>query len=193
MVDPFGGDATAAIAACPTTTWTGSVWRCRARRYAGGDWGGSIKVTGRFNRGTDRFSQAETWPALYTGLAPHVALGERLRHTTPASLRALRDQRLSRLWVELQSVIVACAPNGCADLALPGLTVGDLCRPRDYGATHALAEATRAVAEALLIPRCTRFQEGNLIVFPDRLRPGSAVRVAESVDPDLFVDWEQLP
>jgi hypothetical protein len=109
-------DVSAAIKNCPAQPWSGQVWRCHSRKYAGDDAGGSLKTTGRFNRGADKFATHETWSALYTSLALHVALGERLRHTTSSSLRTLANQRLSRLHVKLQAVLILCAGSGCAEL-----------------------------------------------------------------------------
>jgi hypothetical protein len=188
-------DAAAAVEACPTTEWSGDVWRCHGRKYAGDSAAGSLKATGRFNRGSDRFAPHETWPALYTGLALHVALGERLRHTTPESLAQLGNQRISRLRVKLQAVVMACGLTGCSDIGVPGMALDDLCNPVDYTKTHEFARAARTTpvpAEALLIPTCTRFSEGNLIIFPDLLRWSSEVRLVESQDPDLFVDWDHV-
>lgn len=190
---PTFWDAVASVAACPVTPWAGDVWRCHGRRYPGDSAAGSFKVSGRFHRGADRFPVEERWPALYTSLGQHVALGERIRHTTPDALAALADQRISRLRVELQVVLVACAPSGCAHLAVPGLTDEELCHPSDYTRTQAFAGAARESVEALLIPSCTRFPEGNLIVFTDRLRRNSRLAVTASQDPDLFVDWANIP
>lgn len=122
-----GWDARAAIADCPIEPWTGDVWRCHNQRYEGTDASGSLKVTGRFNKGVDAFNTQETWPALYTSMAQHVALGERLRHTTPATLAALANQRISRLHVELDLVMICCLPDDCSALSIPQLTIDDLC------------------------------------------------------------------
>lgn len=189
---PAEWDAVAALETCPINAWSGDVWRCHSRRYGGDDAAGSLKSTGRFNRGTDKFEVSEIWPALYTSMAPHVALGERLRHTTPRSLSQLGNQRLSRLRVRLHAVLDLCAATGCADLAVVGLDMDSLCRPADYEKSHRLAQIARDRAEALLVPSCTRFAEGNLIVFPDRLLAESSIVVEETVDPDLFVDWENV-
>jgi hypothetical protein len=186
---PLPWNATAAILDCPVQPWSGMVWRCHARKYAGDDAGGSLRTTGRFNRGSDRFGPDETWPALYTGLALHVALGERLRHTTPATLSALGNQRLSRLRVSLQTVLILCAPSGCVEVGIAGLDGDNLCQPANFETTHHIALLARDLAEALMIPSCTRFPEGNLIVFPDLLREGSTIAVEETQDPDLFIDW----
>lgn len=186
-------NAAAAVATCPTISWSGEVWRCHSRKYAGDSAAGSLKVSGRFNRGRDRFPGPETWPALYTSLGQHIALGERVHHTTPEALAALGNQRMSRLRVDLLVVLVACAPAGCSALGIPGISDDDLCHPNDYTKTHELARVVREYAEALLIPTCTRFPEGNLIIFPDRLRWSSGIHLLESQDPDLFVDWAHLP
>jgi len=186
-------DAAAAVAACPVLPWSGDVWRCHGRRYPGTSAAGSLHASGRFHRARDKFPASEAWPALYTSLALHVALGERIRHTTPAALGALATQRLTRLRLELQAVLVTCAPVGCAELAVPGLDLEEMCQPIEYGKTQAFASVARELVEALLVPSCTRFPEGNLVLFPDRLRPDSHVEVLESHDPNLFVDWANLP
>lgn len=185
-------DAVVAISGCPIQSWSGDVWRCHRRKYAGNDASGSIRTTGRFNRGSDKFDPDSAWPVLYTGLAPHVALGERLRHTTPETLRLLSDQRLSKLGVVLHAVLNLCAGSGCAEIGVAGLDIEDLCRPLDYEKSHQIALVARSFAEALLVPSCTRFPEGNLIVFPDRLRAESSIIVSETLDPDLFVDWSTI-
>ena len=189
---PSTWDAAAAMRDCPVRPWSGEVWRCHSRRYDGNDAGGSLRTTGRFHRGVDKFPAHESWPALYTGLAMHVALGERLRHTTPDSLRQLGNQRLSRLRVKLQAVLILCAASGCAEIGVAGLDSTSLCHPVDYDKCHQIAQIARNIAEALLVPSCTRFPEGNLIIFSDRLRMESSVEVEDIQDPELFIDWENL-
>ena len=179
-------DPAVVVRASTIRPWSGNVWRCHSRTYSGDDPGGSLKATGRFHRGADRFPINDTWPALYTGLALHVALGERLRHTVPETLSQLAHQRVSRLHVALQSVLVLCSSSGCAETGVSGLELDMLCDPVDYGRCHQLAWMARAVAEAMLVPSCTRFPEGNLVIFPDRLRPGSSIVVEGTQDPDTF-------
>lgn len=177
---------------CPTAPWSGDVWRCHGRKYAGDDPSGSLKVSGRYHCGHDRFGGDTVWPALYTSRAEHVALGERLRPTTPENLRNLATQRLSRLHVDLRAVIDLCADGGCGAFRLQNLGEEELCHPSDYRWTQFIGRLARARAEAMLIPSCTRFPEGNLIIFPDRLRKNSSIVVVESVDPNLYVDWTQF-
>jgi hypothetical protein len=50
----------------------------------------------------------------------------------------------------------------------------------------------RDVAVAIVVPSCTRFPEGNLIIFPDKLQQGSTISLVSSVDPNLFVDWQSI-
>jgi hypothetical protein len=185
-------DAAAAVGACPRGPWRGIVWRCHGRQYAGDNADGSLRVTGRFNQGLDKFPPEACWKALYTSVGQHVALGERIRHTSPSTLKKLANQRMSRLLIDLEVVVLACSTEGCAHLAVPGLTDADICHPTDYKRSQELASAVRSTAEALLVPSCTGFPEGNLIIFPDRLRPGSVVRVEESLEPNLYVDWDSV-
>lgn len=182
-------EAAAAIAACPLIEWSGYVWRCHSRKYAGDDYAGSLQSTGRFHRASDKFPDHETWPALYAGLAEHIALGERLRHTT--AIEGVANWRTSRLLIELTVVVDACKSPQCAELPFDDLTVSDTCHPNQYVKTHELALAVRNVAEALLTPSCTKFPEGNLVIFPDRLRATSRITVDHTNDPDLHIPWDR--
>jgi len=94
------------------------------------------------------------------------------------------------LRVNLQAVLVACDPAGCHELAIPGIHLDELCDPRDYRLTHRIGDAARSVAEALMIPSCTRFPEDNLIVFPDQLLGGSELTILDTVDPELSLEYE---
>jgi RES domain-containing protein len=180
-------DATTAIRACPREPWVGFVWRVHASRFDGNNADGSLIVSGRFNRGHDKFDPAASWKALYTSLAPEVALAERIRHFTPDNLlHKVKNQRLSRLRVDLQAVIRTCASSGCRNLDVPGLNQDDLCHPTNYEKAQELAWAVQDCgAEGLMVPSCTRLPQGNLIVFPDNLRNGSIVSVESYEDPNL--------
>lgn len=189
---PGNWDVAAATRTCSIQPWSGMAWRCHSRKYAGDDASGSLRATGRFNRGSDKHANHETWPALYTALAEHVALGERLRHTTPESLSLLAHQRLSRLQVQLEAVLVLCAPTGCSDMGIEGVEFSDLCHPTEYATCHQIAMYARSFAEAMLVPSCTLFPDGNLIIFPDLLRSSSTIVVEYAHDPDLFIDWRTV-
>ena len=88
------------------TPRSGYAWRCHSRKYAADNWAGSYQVTGRFHRGLDGYPGAEAWSALHTGLAEHVALGERLRHTV--AIEGVDNWRISRLVIDLSAVVDAC-------------------------------------------------------------------------------------
>lgn len=185
-------DASTAIAHCPTQPWTGQVWRYHSSKYAGDDASGSLKMSGRFNQGVDKFPSADIWMVLYASLGRQVALGERIRHTTSSTLAKLANQRESRLRAELHVVLNLCAPGGYTEFDVVGLDAIRMCDPRIYTPTQKIAQIARNRVEALLVPSCTRYPEGNLIIFRDRLLPGSVLHVEETVDPDLFIDWDSV-
>lgn len=92
----------------------------------------------------------------------------------------------------LTAALVVCAESDCSRLCANEAPIERLCRPADYALTHLLALEARSVAEALVVPSCTQFPEGNVIVFPDRLQPTSSIAVVETRNPDLFIDWSNV-
>src|SRR5215210_2421872 len=132
MTTPEGWDAAAALAGRPATAWEGRLWRLHKRRYSAEDPGGARLVSGRYNRGLDRFPQGETFPALYLATVPEICLGEIYRHLTPELLPFLNDFRLSELSASLQRVA------DCRDPSTLGLTSRGLSHDTDYRATQAL-------------------------------------------------------
>ena len=133
------------------------------------------------------------YTGLRTGTQEPARQGERgrcqpevatIRHLSPTTLvQKLRALCLTQLRADLAVVL------DCTDLAALGLDEDDLLRDGDYAAGRALTHAAREHgAEALLLPSATRIGEMDarvLIVFPDRPRPGSAVRVVKIVRPTL--------
>lgn len=181
MTAPTGWDAAAAIAGCRQSPWGGSAWRAHKRKYLPTDPGGSLNVSGRYNRGLDQFPADHVWPALYLSLGPDICLGEILRHITPALLPALNGYRLSELTLELGVVL------DCRDPASMGLTLEDFCDETDYRLTQAIAMAAIALgAEAILVPSATCLGN-NLILFSTNLLPTSRLTVVTSRDPRLYV------
>lgn len=174
----------AARDSCPIQSWSGEVWRSHSAQWAADNVTGSLSVSGRFNWGCDDHEERDVWPVLYTSLTQAIALGERIRHTSETTLSLLKDVYISRLYVELSLVLVACAPDGCHAVGVPGMDETILCGS-DYAQAQAFARCARETVEALLIPTCTKFPEGNLIIFPDRLRHTSSVRVIDHVAPNL--------
>jgi RES domain-containing protein len=178
---PEGWDANAAIGACPVVAWEGRVWRMHKRRYAATNPGGARKVSGRYNRGLDRYPEAESFPALYLATSAEVCLGEVYRHVTPKLLPSLNDFRLSELSVRVEEVV------DCREPAPLGLRFDDLVHDTDYEATQAIGAAAFADGlEGLLVPSATRLGD-NLILLPDNLRAGSRIEVVSSRDPRLYV------
>lgn len=173
------------MTACPRGPWQGTTWRCHAPRYQANDASGSLKSTGRFHRGADLFPEAERWPALYTGSTQAIVLAEKTRHS--AALDDLVSIRISELRISLSCMLDACLESDASTGATRFGPAIDplLCQPGDYQVTHLIAQAVRTQAEALRIPSCTRFPGGNVIIFPDRLRPGSIIEVAAAFDPEL--------
>jgi RES domain-containing protein len=181
MPDPSGWDPAAAVASCRVVARRRSAWRAHNRKYAADDPGGSLRVSGRYNRGLDQFPVAESWPALYLALGQAICLGEVLRHLTPDRLLTLANYRLTELQVTLSAVI------DCRNVDQLGLALADLCDDLDYRVPQSLAAAaiTRGV-EAMLVPSAARLGD-NLVVFPHCLRPSSRITVVRTVDPRLIV------
>ncbi len=145
-------DAVAAIAGLPFITWQGSAWRMHKRKYPATDPGGSLKVSGRYNRGLDKFPPDRVWPALYLSSLAEVCLGEIVRHvSSTAQLAALNAYDLSELRLELQAVL------DCRDVCALGLAPVDLLQDTDYSVPQDLAAAAMdRHAEALLVPSATQ-------------------------------------
>ncbi len=177
-----GWDAAAALAARPVVAWEGHLWRMHKRRYRAADPGGARLVSGRYNRGLDRFPEEEAFAALYLATAPEICLGEIYRHVTPELLPALNDFRLSELSVRLRRIA------DCSDPSALGLASEDLSHDTDYRATQALgAAAARGGHEGLLVPSATGLGD-NLILLPQNLGAGSRIAVVSSRDPRLYVE-----
>ena len=181
MPVPEGWDAEAALGACPVVEWEGHLWRMHKRRYRAEDPGGARLVSGRYNRALDRFSEGETFPALYLASAPEICLGEIYRHITPELLPSLNDFRLSELSVSLQEVA------DCRDHSALSLTPAHLVHDTDYQATQYLGVAANSRGlEGLLVPSATRLGD-NLILFTQNLLDGSRIALVSSHDPRLYV------
>jgi RES domain-containing protein len=178
---PEGWDAEAALAGRPVIDWEGRLWRMHKRRYPAEDPGGAHLVSGRYNRGLDRFPEEETFPALYLATGPEICLGEFYWHITPELLPSLNDFRLSELSASLQRVAE------CRDPETLGLRKGNLVHDTDYEATQALGAAADSHGlEGLLVPSATGLG-ANLILFPQNLLADSHVEVVSSRDPRLYV------
>jgi hypothetical protein len=132
---------------------------------------------------------------LYLALRTHIALGEVTRHITPDHVSRLQDQyRLTEFWVEVQNVLDCCADEDRRESGILGLSTDEVCRINALQlGVPTLTQQLAAVAyeqglEGLLVPSCTRFSGGNLVIFPTNLQPGSRVRIVRAEDPVLYVE-----
>lgn len=181
MAGPPGWDAKAAADACPIVAYHGPAWRFHKRRYAATDAGGSLKTSGRYNRGLDLFPAAHCWPALYLGLTPEICLGEVVRHLWQGGLGMLKDRCLSELVVQVTALL------DCRQVDRLGLAYDDLCEDLDYRAPQSVAAAAIARgAEGLLVPSATALGS-NLVFFPTHGRPSSRLTVVGVREPRLYV------
>lgn len=142
-----------------------------------------MRVSGRYNRGLDRFSEEESFPALYLATSSEICLGEVLRHLSPELLPTLNDFRLSELLVEVGEVLDLRNPEKAL-----GLSLQDLVHDTDYEAPQAIGSAAQSKGlEGLLVPSATRLGD-NLILLPENLRAGSRIELISSRDPRLYVE-----
>lgn len=172
---------------CPVIPYRGHVWRIHAVCYAATDAGGSLRQSGRYHHGMDRYSESETWPALYTALTPDAcvleALGENVKEFSPEALEHLNDCWLTELDVDIGAVL------NCTEPGLLGLTREDIVNDSEYRYTQAIgAAANSAGHEGLLVPSATE-ASNNLVIFPRNLRPGSTITVVHSHDPRRLLGY----
>lgn len=173
-----------ALAASPVIPWQGHAWRMHKRRYNPDDPGGSRKVSGRFHRGLDRFTEDQAWSALYMSLAAEASLGEILRHSFAdiGLLSELNNYRLSEFLIHLNAVV------DCRTVASHRHLGSWFEHPTDYSVSQSFGAAALAMgAEGLLVPSATRLGD-NLVVFPTQLRSDSRLDVIGSRDPVLYVE-----
>lgn len=183
---PPGWDSLTAVRTCRPSDWHGDAWRHHAASRQAIDGSGSIRFSGRYNRGYDQFPPEECWEALYLSLGRDIALGELIRHLgedgKPEFIR-LRNRRISKLHLELANVV------DCRVVSQLGLDDHHLLDDDEhaYAAGQEIAGAAfRLGYEAILVPSATRLGD-NIIVFPGNLLDSSRIAVIESVDPALFV------
>ncbi len=134
---PERWNADQAVAAAPSRSFRGTVWRVHWREVAPTDWSLSLGSSGRYHRGLDLFSADQAFPALYTSLAPEIAIWEMVRRSAARNLGYLRNNVLSELEVDLSRIL------DISDAAAVGLTAADLTGP-DHQPSQELAAAAMA-------------------------------------------------
>ncbi len=175
-------NAAAIVAARVVTPWSGRAWRIHDRKYSPVDSAGSLKVSGRFNRGLDQFPAKQTWAVLYLALQRDVALAEMIRHLNPQLLARVKNRRITELWLDLGRVI------DCRDLERIGVSAEAFFHDIDYHVPQELGKAAlERGMEAMLVPSASLLGD-NLIVFDRNLREGSRIEIVSSVDPRLYIE-----
>ena len=163
------------------TPWTGVTYRLIPAQFAGT----ALSSIGSFRRG-GRYNPKETFEALYLADTPLTALQEinLIKVTNEAILSAKSSPRLLlSVDVTLSAILDLAFPQTQAvlntnlqELTGSWLTVnaaGHLAPTQTLGATV----YGQKTIEALRVPSAQDPKATNLVIFPDRLRQGSQVRV----------------
>ena len=170
-----GWSAERAVTAAPFSRFHGRVWRVHWREVAPIDWSLSLRTTGRYHRGVDLFPPDRAFPALYTSLAPEIAIWEMVRRSAARSLAFLRNNVLTELEVNLTRALDLSDPTAV------GLTLADL-RGSDRQTCQELAAAAMARRyEALLVPSAA-LPGNNLVILPRSLPEPPPIRVLRSTE-----------
>ncbi len=172
---PDGWDAERAVAAASTRSFRGTVWRVHWREVAPTDGSLSLRTSGRYHRGLDLFPPDQAFPALYTSLAPEIAIWEMVRRSAARNLAYLQNNVLSELEVDLSRIL------DISDPAAVGLTAAELTGP-DHQPCQELAAAAMARGyEGLLVPSAA-LPGLNLVVLPRKLPEPPPIRVLRSTE-----------
>lgn len=179
MPIPIDWDPNTAVSACPVIAWQSRAWRIHKQKYVATDPGGSRRVSGRYHRGSDRFSASQIWAALYLATRPEISLAELFRHITPELFPFLNDYRLSEIALDLTAVVDCRQPEA---LQVPLALLMD---DGDYEVTQRIGKIVYAQGfEGMLVPSATALGD-NLILFPLNIRGTSRMEIISSRDPRL--------
>ena len=172
---PDGWNAERAIADAATGSFRGTVWRVHWRELAPTDWSLSLRTSGRYHRGLDLFPPDQAFPALYTSLAPEIAIWEMVRRSAARNLAYLKNNILSELEVNLGRAL------DLADPATVGLTLADLTGSDQQPCQDLAAAAMVRGYEGLLVPSAA-LPGLNLVVLPRNLPEPAPIRVLRSTE-----------
>ena len=163
----------------------GAVWRTHWREVDATDWSLSLRSSGRYHRGRDLESVANAWAALYTSLAPEIALWEMVRRSAARDLNFLRNNVLSELSVDLSDVLDLRDPT---QLGLnPDNIVGS-----DLTVCQLIGQSTiQREAQGIVVPSATGLG-ANLICFPQNFSDSSSLRLVNSVGLPLSMLRQRL-
>lgn len=173
MTDSSARDLGAArvLASAPVRAFQGTVWRVHWREVAPTDWSLSLRSSGRFHRGLDLFPPDSAFPALYTSLAPEIAVWEMVRRSAARNLAYLKNNVLSEIEVRLSQVL------DISDPAPVGISTSTVTGPDHRPCQEVAAAAMARGYEGLLVPSAA-LPGVNLVMLPwNAPAPGSVVVV----------------
>jgi RES domain-containing protein len=170
-----GWNAERAVAAAAARSFRGTVWRVHWREVAPTDWSLSLRTSGRYHRGLDLFPPDQAFPALYTSLAPEIAIWEMVRRSAARNLAYLRNNVLSEFEVDLSRIL------DISDPAAVGLTAADLTGHHHQPCQELAAAAMARGYEGLLVPSAA-LPGLNLVVLPRNLPEPPPIRVLRSTE-----------
>lgn len=152
-------------------SFEGIVWRITA--------GNRHPLAG--SSGGGRWSPPSSSPTLYTSLQKDGAVAEiRFRLSMEPVFPAKITFSAHQIQINLSNLLDI---SGMAQLALLGVDLNSY-NKIDYARTHLIAAAARFLEyEGMLVPNA-RYQCKNLVIFLDRLRPGSTMtsELSEPID-----------
>lgn len=158
------------IAEIPFQHFHGRVWRVHWREVAADDWSLSHRTSGRYHRGLDLFPPDQTFPVLYTSLAPEIAIWEMVRRSALRNLTYLKNNVLTELEVDLDRMLDVSDPVAFR-LTQAAITGADL-RP-----CQEIAAIARSLGiQGLLVPSAAMLGL-NLVLIPDNLASSERVRI----------------
>lgn len=172
---PDGWNAERALVGAPVHPFHGRVWRVHWREVSPADWRLSLRTSGRYHRGLDRFPADQVFPALYTSLAPEIALWEMVRRSAARNLDYLRNTILSELEVSLDHTL------DLADPATIGLARADLTGSEQRSCQELAAIAMFRAYGGLLVPSAA-LPGLNLVILPRNMIRPSSIRVLHSTN-----------
>lgn len=172
---PQGWNAERAVAAARSRSFRGTVWRVHWREVAPTDWSLSLRTSGRYHRGLDLFPPDHVFPALYTSLAPEVAIWEMVRRTAARNLAYLQNNVLTELEVDLTRVLDAPDP------AMVGLTPAEMTGPDQQPCQDLAAVAVTHGYEGMLVPSAA-LPGRNLVLLPTNLPEPPPMHIVRSTE-----------
>jgi RES domain-containing protein len=163
------------IRAAPSRGFNGTVWRVHWRAVAAVDWRFSLHSSGQYHRGLDLFADDEAFAALYTSLAPEIAIWEMVRRSAARDLSYLKNNVLAELEVDLDRVLDLSNPS------VIGMSREELTGP-DHGVCQDLAAtAVERDFQGLLAPSAA-LPGSNLVIFPRNLPEARPIRALRSTE-----------